>query len=64
MIRKGNDIVFNEDSGYIQHRSARRKTDFVEREGVYFANMKMLGGVNPSDTVSKCDPSPSAKPER
>ena len=35
IIRKDNDSVFTEDSGYIQHRSSRRKIDFVVREGVY-----------------------------
>ena len=47
IIRKGNAIVFIEDGGYIQHRTSRRKIDFVEREGVYFIKMKILGGVNP-----------------
>ena len=43
IIRKGYDIVFTEDGEHIQHRTSRRKIDFVEREGVYFINMKILG---------------------
>ena len=52
IIRNGNDIVFTEDGGYIQHRPSRRRVDFVERECVYFIQMKMLGGVSPDDTVN------------
>ena len=38
IIRKGNDIDFTEDGGFIQHRTSRRKIDFVEQEGAYFIN--------------------------
>ena len=64
MIRKGN-TVFTGDGGYIQHRTARRRVDLVEREGMYFIKMKILGGVNPpDDTVSKKQTSPFARQER
>ena len=57
IIRKGNDIVFTEDGGYIQHRTSRRKIDLVEREGVYFIKMKILDGVNsPDDAINKSTP--------
>ena len=45
IVKKGNDIVFNYGAGYILHRHSRRRIDFVEREGVYFIKMKILGGV-------------------
>ena len=57
IIRIRNDIVFTEAGGYIQHRTSRRKIDFVDREGVYFIKMKILGGVNPADdAVSRSTP--------
>ena len=43
IVRKGNDIVFTENGGYIQHRTYGRCIDFIGREGVYFVRMKITG---------------------
>ena len=43
IARKGNDIVFTEDVGYIEHRTSGRRIVFTEREGVYFVRMRITG---------------------
>ena len=63
MIKKGNDIVFTEDGGYLKHRTSRRKIDSVEREDVYVTQMKILGGVNPP-VGAVCKSTPVAKQGR
>jgi hypothetical protein len=46
IVKKGNDVVFNDGGGYILHRQSKRRIEFVEREGVYFIRMKITGAVN------------------
>ena len=46
IVKKGNDIVFNDGGGYILHRQSKRRIVFVEREGVHFIKMKIMGAVS------------------
>ena len=36
-------MILNEHGGYILHKESGRQIPFVEREGVYFIKMKILG---------------------
>ena len=45
IIKKGNDVGFNDTGGFIRNRTTGRMISFVERKGVYFVNMKILGAV-------------------
>ena len=52
IVKKGNGIVFNDGGGYIIHHQSKRRIDFVEREGVSFMKMKIVGAVSRGGTES------------
>ena len=41
IVKKGNMVVFQYQGGFIVHKTAGRKINFVDRDGVYVVRMKL-----------------------
>ena len=41
--KRGNMVVFQNQVGYIVHKTTGRKINFVDRDGVYLVRMKLPG---------------------
>ena len=64
IVRRGNRVMFTDDGGYIEHKVTGRRIDFVEREGVYFVKMKILGLVEDMPTpVCSCQALDAPSPD-